>query len=554
MINILFLLNTGFMLIRNNPDSKAMIELWFDHVFNSKEEVNNDQPPFQEIAKRSEFLSSHRCADENEGIAMWFHKKKISGSGLTKQYYFSNLHLIKVFHANDITSCSKKIEVLKKLKMWYLSDNIDSRATQSNLGSISKPFKFNASKAKSFSFLKTGKFYIYEWPNRITTLIDKVHPWRHENFGAGPILDASSGQFNTYMHSLFPIVFKRLQLHPKRVYDISEAQWIFIPYDITSDAYYNGNSNLNEVLQLLNSSKAFMDSGGINHFFIDSSEPFWYEKKIVVSAFYRFCNYCMKFTPSTLPVPYQKWQHEFSIDKTYVHIPYTSTWHYYESTASKNNKWAWEFDVNQERENLIAFVGIIKKMIPSATQLRRYLVNQCKAATQSVIDKPASSNLVHFQKLCVVKVLGKDTWQNFGNEASIYANSTFCLLPPGDIPSRKAVFDMLLAGCIPVIFNKKQIDLYKWHLSDEEVTGSHYFIAADDVLLSKVNVPSILQSISESLVLSMRTMIKHVAWKLQYALPPLIIDEKTIQSPLKWTPPKVDALEVIVSKLMDGDY
>ena len=79
---------------------------------------------------------------------------------------------------------------------------------------------------------------------------------------------------------------------------------------------------------------------------------------------------CMKFTPSTLPAPYQKWQHEFIIDKTFVHLPYTSTWHYYEKNDDTSN-WAWDFDAAANRPNLVAFVGIIKKMVPSATKLRR---------------------------------------------------------------------------------------------------------------------------------------------------------------------------------------
>lgn len=35
---------------------------------------------------------------------------------------------------------------------------------------------------------------------------------------------------------------------------------------------------------------------------------------------------------------------------------------------------------------------------------------------------------------------------------SIYKHSTFCLCPPGDDPARKAVFDSIVSGCIPVIF------------------------------------------------------------------------------------------------------
>ena len=37
----------------------------------------------------------------------------------------------------------------------------------------------------------------------------------------------------------------------------------------------------------------------------------------------------------------------------------------------RNNNWAWEFDVLKKRENLISLIGIIKKMVPTATKLRR---------------------------------------------------------------------------------------------------------------------------------------------------------------------------------------
>ena len=40
-------------------------------------------------------------------------------------------------------------------------------------------------------------------------------------------------------------------------------------------------------------------------------------------------------------------------------------------------------------------------------------------------------------------------WRVF---ADAYAASDFCLMPPGDSPSRQALFDALLCGCIPVFF------------------------------------------------------------------------------------------------------
>ena len=176
--------NTGFMLIRNVPESNAIVEAWKAAILRSKEPVTNDQPPFQEIVKQSNFLKSHRCADEDEGFASWFHKKKLSGSGLNKQYYFKNKRFIKVFHANDIETTSKKVDVLKRLNMWDLNNTI---------------MKFPGVDIKY-----TNKFFIYDWPIAIIDLKDPNNLWKHDNYGAGPILDSSSGQFNTYMHSLFP--------------------------------------------------------------------------------------------------------------------------------------------------------------------------------------------------------------------------------------------------------------------------------------------------------------------------------------------------------------
>jgi hypothetical protein len=127
--------------------------------------------------------------------------------------------------------------------------------------------------------------------------------------------------------------------------------------------------------------------------------------------------------------------------------------------------WAWEFDIYEKRSNYIIFVGIIKKMQRDATLLRRELVSQCRYAN---INVPSALNLVvEFDNVCKPYVLGKDAWKNFGIEASLYRNSTFCLLPMGDIPSRKAVFDMLLAGCVRI----PSILLYKFVIVESLISS-----------------------------------------------------------------------------------
>ena len=461
--------------------------------------------------------------------------------------------------ANTVTKQSSEDEIIAQYLQKFNSGELKATNPQGYLASRSS---------------MANKFYIYEWDESFYNITSQEvsHRSRSVNYGAGPLLDAKAGQFNTYMHSLFPILMRRLFAHPSRTYDSSEAAWFFIPYDITSDAYYNKNGHLQAVIDLLLGSNHFMDHTGQNHFFIDSSEPFWYDKKIITSVFYRLCKRCIKFTPSTLPVPYQKWQHDFTIDRTYIHIPYTSTWHYYEgdskkliyensknalaSSSSQSLTWAWNFEVNKRRENLMAFVGIIKKMARSATELRRTLVKQCKIAN----EKLGLEKNENYDALCALRVLDKSAWKNFGNEADLYKHSTFCLLPTGDIPSRKAVFDMLLAGCIPVVFDHRQIDIYRGHLTDEEIKNIHILIDIKEVISKDkqaIDVPKFIASIEWSRVIRMREAIKHVAWKLQYSLPSFDIDiyaNNKNRSVERWKPSVMDALEVIVDHLMNQTF
>ena len=575
--------NTGFMIFHGDDEVIKIINLWIAHIIDlnkRNQNVNNDQPPFQDIIKDNKnLLYSHRCIDEDQGMAMWFHRKtKLTGSKRSKSFYINEQNSILVFHANDQKTSQDKIDLMKTLNFWYLKDQVDYKIISAlplntNNSGLIVPYvdqaksvnahiiKFNNKHNKNITatnpistiapsnnnvkynkddelidqISKVGKIYIYDWPVNMTDLhpASGIRGMRRRNSGAGPIIDPLSGQFNTYMHNLYPLVYARLLRHPMRTLNPEEAKAYFIPYDISADAYNlahteieenilktkinsknkNEKKNVNEIvseknkhritkrrkdlkvweaIHLLHSSIWYQKYPHL-HFFIDSSEPFWYEKRIVTEAFYPFCKHCMKLTPSSIIAPYQnKWAKKIQVDNTFHHIPYTSTWHYYEREVSTMNggselklsKWAWSFDINSNRKYLVSFVGIIKKMNKTATSIRRALVNECKVINSMHDDligknkKNQKKSLQQLQKQqqqqmlnnnmnnddnsyylsskssaspCAINVLSRDSWQDFGSEARLYRDSTFCLLPPGDIVSRKAIFDMLLAGCIPVL-------------------------------------------------------------------------------------------------------
>ena len=56
--------------------------------------------------------------------------------------------------------------------------------------------------------------------------------------------------------------------------------------------------------------------------------------------------------------------------------------------------------------------------------------------------------------------LGKDGWARV---LSSMLNSTFCLQPHGDSPTRKSTLDSILLGCIPVLSHPSQMRAWPWH-------------------------------------------------------------------------------------------
>ncbi|KAJ9555375.1 hypothetical protein OSB04_009989 [Centaurea solstitialis] len=70
----------------------------------------------------------------------------------------------------------------------------------------------------------------------------------------------------------------------------------------------------------------------------------------------------------------------------------------------------------------------------------------------------------------------------------LFTESEFCLQPPGDSPTRKSVFDSLVAGCIPVVFDPfTAYYQYPWHLPEDHEKYS-IFVDKEEVREKKVNV------------------------------------------------------------------
>jgi hypothetical protein len=82
-------------------------------------------------------------------------------------------------------------------------------------------------------------------------------------------------------------------------------------------------------------------------------------------------------------------------------------------------------------------------------------------------------------------------------DLSVYRKSVFCLSPPGDNPARKATFDIINAGCIPVFLSHDSFDgQYFLHLSKEDKQAVSVTIEGKNVIRYRVNIVNKLRKIA----------------------------------------------------------
>lgn len=120
---------------------------------------------------------------------------------------------------------------------------------------------------------------------------------------------------------------------------------------------------------------------------------------------------------------------------------------------------------------------------------------------------------------------------------ALVMSSVFCINPPGDTPTRKGLFDSLLAGCIPVIMDLASLSEYEWYIKD--VRAVSVFVPWPVIQLdNSFQLIDYLESLSPEYVRKKQDAIKELAFSLQYSIPDPSRD-----------PNRLDAFDVAVAGL-----
>ena len=420
----------------------------------------------------------------------------------------------------------------------------------------------------------------------------------------------TSLMFTHAQFSVFKAIYQRLLVSPMRTLDPSKASVFFLPYDGGIDALvssYDGRlikfkcPRSGPAKSFLSGQEYFKRNSGKDHFLIFSViQGVSSLNSPGCRGLYKdLCQHCTKLTievsyhadihskqtvvkqtadtnlSSTVFIDpsWPEWKKKnrerkslgltgggkggtaYTYDPTWTSIPYPSSFHYFDGIQNI----PWRYDENLVRNATAVFVGGGKTTNLPAKMLRDRLKNQCALRDN-----------------CKWVATGKDRAHvNLASALGMYRNSIFCLNPPGDSPTRKGLFDSLLAGCIPVVFDKYTLeDQYPWHIGVDRIESISVYIPIEEMIGKQAtdgadnnskkrrkkhrkfdelsvggnltNFMDHLEQISPDRVKQMQKSIGKIADSLQYSIPP-----KSASEQKRWQPPFKDSVDIIVEKMIE---
>ena len=263
----------------------------------------------------------------------------------------------------------------------------------------------------------------------------------------------------------------------------------------------------------------FWKNQGHDHFVINGLTAFHLLGVKVIKFLGGPCQNCTVLSIETTPGLYG-YDRRYG-NKWWYASPYPSSFHWNENMLPEKVPWRVR---SQERDFFIFCIGSVKTLTAESTKLRRVLYNQCN-------DENAASSCMWHQISHASNGMINGT-----DLMTMYLRSTFCLCPPGDSFTRKAIFDSLLAGCIPVIFYRESMTQYFWHIKEKEVRHQELstlclfsllvaqvedvavYIKLSTVSGENKNFISILKAIPPEEIKRKQVAISDLAPRLQYSI------------------------------------
>ncbi|GLJ13079.1 hypothetical protein SUGI_0204790 [Cryptomeria japonica] len=372
------------------------------------------------------------------------------------------------------------------------------------------------------------RMYIYDLPPEFNTQIlnfcDAYESWTNfcdhmKNEGFGPKTHRrSKSWYKTDVYMLELIFHARARSYDCRVMEPAEADLFFIPYYTGLDAlrYLHGpdvNRSSEHGLQVVQwlsetGGSFWRRNGGSDHFVVMgraawdfSRSPWrvegWGTSLLELPAMLNVTSLVLE----SRPFP---WQEQA--------VPYPTAFH----PAGSPSLALWTSRVRRSpRPFLFAFAGGGGTGV--SPNVRRSIRTECSNSSALWADSPPGLGLWSGCSFISCDDGRCDSEPGYVMRAMMKAN--FCLQPPGDTPTRRATFDGIVAGCIPVFFEKQAAyTQYTWHLPADPKEYS-VFINKDDVVFGGLKIGEVLANISRAEIVRMREKVIELIPRVVYRKP-----------------------------------
>ncbi|XP_027182478.1 probable xyloglucan galactosyltransferase GT20 [Coffea eugenioides] len=330
--------------------------------------------------------------------------------------------------------------------------------------------------------------YVYELPPKfnkdILAQCGDIFPWANlckyfSNDALGePIQKLGKGWYHTHQYSLEPIFHSRVLKHTCRVYNENEAKLFYVPFygglDILRWNFKNVSDDVkdslsSELIRWLETQKPWFQKSGKDHVFVLGKITWDFRRYDRESWGTRFLELDEMQNPIKLLIERQPWR----IND--IGIPHPTYFH----PQTDDDIITWQLKlIRSRRGSLVSFAGAARSGAPK--NIRSILIEQCTSARKGN---------------CRFLNCGSGACDQPESLIEIFMESEFCLQPPGDSATRKSVFDSLISGCIPVLFDPfTAYYQYAWHLPEDHEKYS-VFIDEDAVRNRQVNFAERLEKI-----------------------------------------------------------
>ena len=353
--------------------------------------------------------------------------------------------------------------------------------------------------------------YVYDLPpefnKELVGMCDHLFPWFNlcsyvTDSGRGvPVNSMDDGKqifvpgdrwFNTHQYALEMISHARILKHRCRTEDRSKANLFYVPYYAGLDIirWHFDPSTTNEkkdVLSLqlvrwLQEQAEFRRHNGKDHMLVLGKISWDFRRQPGQNWGSRMLSLPELKDVRRLLIERDPWcDHD-------IGVPHPTYFH--PQSAAEIDTWLAHVR-SQQRPHLVTFVGKERKNDPKNP--RTALVRQCMNVSSEADCK-------------FVECTG-DKCLHPAFVTKAFLATDFCMQPVGDSPTRRSVFDSLIAGCIPVLFHPQTAyTQYPWHLPRNETMWSVY-IPEEDVIKGTVSVIDTLKKITVAQRDAMRNYI-----------------------------------------------